>query len=124
MNRDKTVWVGRPPSIEYLQKSKDKYERAYHRLEEILVALGAAISPSVTETKDLIRNPPLLAPWLGLNTSWQTYTRCLDKEELEEKFKKIDAQKLSVWGKYEAARDMLYEEAGITPAAAAASEEL
>lgn len=121
MNREKTVWVGQPPAIEYLQKSKDKYERAYRRLKEISVALSMAIKVQHPERRKGIALDS--APWLGLNASWQTYIYFLDPEELEEKLKKIDAQRLSVWGKYEAARDMLYEATGTTPAAAAASEE-
>ena len=117
MNREKTVWVGQPPAIEYLQKSKDKYERAYQRLKEISVALSTATATRPIDTSQIP------TPWLGLNASWQTYIYFLNPEELKEKLKKIDAQRLSVWGKYEAARDMLYEATGITAAAAAASEE-
>lgn len=115
MNREKTIWVGRSPSIEYLQKSKDRYYRSHQRLNEIWQALAQCI-PS------FIPNKAIETPWLGLNTSWETYTRCLDQEELKKKLKKIEAQKLNALGKYEAARDMLYETTGIT--AAAASEEL
>jgi len=116
MNREKTVWVGRPPAIEYLQKSKDKYYRAYNTLRTISKALW----PPPPDTPDFV---PVATPWLGLNTSWRTYYMCLDEDELEEKRKKIGAQKLDAQGKYMAARDLLNEAKGITPAAAAASED-